>query len=248
MLASLVILLSFEFVLRIEFHLHHFEEQIQLEDTTLKALIILSNSIEDSHLNYCSPINSRLENDTQDKTLATLDLHQAFLLLNQNHSAVQSWGLNRNGGGKIKQSPLLVTYRTGPVIYIDTPLKSGTKEILANANTNVQQGDFLLLDDCRERILARVSAVRLAGSGKTLILTSGTKLSLQMPVAILPLAINVFYVGANNANPGTEGLYRYDQHERVLLFPLIHEFKIQNRVLQVEARDGARVERFHHVL
>ena len=247
-LVSLLTMLAVNFSTRLIFHLEHLQRQIQLEDTALKALLTLQNSLKESRLSYCSPYSNKLINLTQDAALGTLDLNQAYLSLAKENAIVKLWGLQKSGGGAMVQSPLLITYNVGPVLYLMDNVSVAQDVLLVHENTSViTVNELLFLDDCEHRMLVQVASVSGSAHTKTIKLKMAIPDRLKAPIALMPVHIEAYYIG-RNVMTEAEGLYRYDQKERVWLYPFIKTIQVDTKSIQIEAKNAEQLQVFKKAL
>jgi hypothetical protein len=96
MLSTFLITIALSFLSILGFHAAYLEQKIILEDTALKALLTLEESIHASSLTYCAPMN-RINNYTEE-----LDSKSSY-----------QW-----------QDKVLTTYQKTPAFYLTTPLSA----------------------------------------------------------------------------------------------------------------------------
>ncbi len=147
------------------FHSEKMLEKIQLEDTTLQALLTIEQSLANSNLTYCAPIN----------------------MMNNYNPAINTNGRYQASKNKI------ITYGKTAEYYLNTQIKNNQKNITINSDIPGNIGDTLILDDCEHSIIVKIAKVGAASKHqKKITLEHAPDITLKPPIMIGVINITTF--------------------------------------------------------
>jgi hypothetical protein len=166
-LANLLILLGINWINLIAIHAQTLTQRIELEDTSVKTLLLLEQYLDSSNFNYCAPLTMTLN-------------HTQQLKLTDHYE----W-----------QNKKLTTYQKSKAYYLSTPLSPEQTQIHLTKAIPITASSILLLDDCQHTIISELSNVELLGAEKNLTLRQPLTVTLQPPIMLGTLNTNEFYIG-----------------------------------------------------
>jgi hypothetical protein len=161
----MLMLISISTLTVLGFHSEKIIEKIQLEDTTLQALLTIEQSLANSNPTYCAPIN-KINNYNTD--------------------------INTNGRYQVSENKI-TTYSKTPEYYLNTQINNDQKHIIINEKIPGDTGDSLILDDCEHAVIVKITDIDYQSKHQTkLTLAQATGIMLKPPIMLGTINITQF--------------------------------------------------------